>query len=164
MSDNNIRSFSGEDYATAFTKALTCQINKEDVSCMVQTQKEMLSRYEKTNEMLINFNLLSSSRYEATCHKFKKDTLLLYEMKKDLDAVFKRIRNLKQRLSKIYPDAFSACSNVYLNVLETGENDDSFSQDTASTSSRTLDSAVLPSPSSASDHHTGNGQTAQANN
>lgn len=41
MSDNNIRSFSGEDYATAFTKALTCQINKEDVSCMVQTQKEM---------------------------------------------------------------------------------------------------------------------------
>ena len=41
MSDGHIGSFSGEDYATAFTKALTCQINKEDVGCMVQTQKEM---------------------------------------------------------------------------------------------------------------------------
>lgn len=163
MSDSQIVSFSGEDYATTFTKALTSQINKEDVGCMVQTQKEMLSRYEKTNEMLINFNLLSSSRYEATCHKFKKDTLLLYEMKKDLDTVFKRIRNLKQRLSKIYPDAFSACSNVYLTVLENGE-DGSASQDSTSTSSKAGDSEVCPSSSSVADSHSDNEQTAQTNN
>ncbi|CAI9717566.1 Hypothetical predicted protein [Octopus vulgaris] len=112
MSDGQTSPLSIEDYATTFTEALTCQINKEDVGCMIQTQKEMLSRYEKTNEMLLNFNLLSSSRYEATCHKFKKDTLLLYEMKKDLDTVFKRIRNLKQRLNKIYPEAFSACNEM----------------------------------------------------
>lgn len=51
-----------------------------------------LSRYEKTNEMLINFNLLSSSRYEVTVKEFQNHTQLLSDMKRDLDSIFKRIR------------------------------------------------------------------------
>lgn len=41
MSDGQTSPLSIEDYATTFTEALTCQINKEDVGCMIQTQKEM---------------------------------------------------------------------------------------------------------------------------
>lgn len=51
-----------------------------------------LSRFEKTNEMLINFNILSANRFEATVKDFQKHTQLLFDMKKDLDTVFKRIR------------------------------------------------------------------------
>ena len=51
-----------------------------------------LQRFEKTNEMLLNFNALSKGRYETTQQEFRKHTLLLSSMKKDLDAVFKRIR------------------------------------------------------------------------
>ena len=42
--------------------------------------------------MLLNFNALSKGRYETTQQEFRKHTLLLSSMKKDLDAVFKRIR------------------------------------------------------------------------
>ncbi|XP_033750258.1 kxDL motif-containing protein 1-like isoform X1 [Pecten maximus] len=106
--------------SVAFTEALMGQIKGADVGAMVELQRDMLSRYEKTNEMLINFNMLSSSRFDATSQAFRAHTLLLYDMKKDLDVVFRRIRTLKQRLSKLYPDAFSACSDVY-NVLEDEE-------------------------------------------
>ncbi|XP_069138562.1 kxDL motif-containing protein 1-like [Argopecten irradians] len=106
--------------SVAFTEALMGQIKGTDVAAMVELQRDMLSRYEKTNEMLINFNILSSTRFDATSQAFRAHTLLLYEMKKDLDAVFRRIRILKQRLGKLYPEAFSACSDVY-NVLEDEE-------------------------------------------
>ena len=42
--------------------------------------------------MLINFNILSGNRFANTSQEFKKHTTVIYEMKKDLDTVFKRIR------------------------------------------------------------------------
>ena len=51
-----------------------------------------MSRYEKTNEMLINFNMLSSTRCEATTQDFRKHTQILGQMKADLDVIFRRIR------------------------------------------------------------------------
>lgn len=56
-----------------------------------------LSRYEKTNEMLINFNMLSSARCEATTQEFRQHTIVLGQMKADLDIVFRRIRYNVQR-------------------------------------------------------------------
>jgi len=108
--------------ATTFAKALIQQVNKEDINSMVHIQKDMLSRFEKTNEMLINFNILSTGRFDITFKEFQKHTNLVFEMKKDLDAVFKRIRILKQRLGKTYPEAFAACSSIY---AVTSEEDDS---------------------------------------
>jgi len=99
--------------ATLFARAMIEQVNSEDIQSMVYVQRDMLSRFEKTNEMLINFNLLSTARYDVTVKEFHQHTQLLYDMKKDLDGVFKRIRVLKNRLGKVYPDAFSACSSVY---------------------------------------------------
>ncbi|CAL1528726.1 unnamed protein product [Lymnaea stagnalis] len=113
------------DDASVFAASLMEQVNKEDIASMVYIQRDMLSRFEKTNEMLINFNILSSGRYEATLRDFQKHTQLLSEMKKDLDTVFKRIRVLKQRLEKTYPEAFSACSSVYNLISDEDEEDDS---------------------------------------
>ncbi len=54
-----------------------------------------LQRFEKTNEMLLNFNSLSRARFDTTQLEFRKHTTLIASMKKDLDAVFKRIRCLE---------------------------------------------------------------------
>jgi len=53
-----------------------------------------MSRFEKTNEMLLNFNRLSDARYELMQTDFRKHIHLLHEMRKDLDNIFRRIRSL----------------------------------------------------------------------
>ena len=51
-----------------------------------------LDRFEKTNEMLLNFNNLSSLRMQQMNERFLHHTKTLVEMKKDLDSIFRRIR------------------------------------------------------------------------
>lgn len=60
-----------------------------------------LDRFEKTNEMLINFNGLSNVRLQQMNENFLLHTRTLLEMKKDLDSIFRRIRSL------------SVCSNLF---------------------------------------------------
>lgn len=94
--------------STVFAEALTAQVNQQDVDCMIQAQKHMMLRFEKTNEMLINCNALSTVRFHNACQEFKRHTLLLMDMKKDLDIVFRKVRNLKTKLTFQYPHAFQA--------------------------------------------------------
>ncbi|XP_076465089.1 uncharacterized protein LOC143296938 isoform X2 [Babylonia areolata] len=131
--------------ALVFAGAMMQQVNTEDVANMVQVQRGMLQRFEKTNEMLINFNQLSSTRYEASVKDFQQHTQLLYDMKKDLDSIFKRIRVLKQRLSKSYPEAFAACSSIIM--MEEEEEDASTTTTAAATgSTTTTTSTSQPAP------------------
>lgn len=81
----------------------------------------MLGRLEKTNEMLINCNALSATRFVVASQDLKKHTQLLFDLKKDLDSVFKRIRFLKMKLSQQYPAAFTACNTVFYAVDEEDE-------------------------------------------
>merc|ERR1719397_1227337 len=62
---------------------------------MVRAQKKMLQRFEKTNEMLTNVNTLSATRLDRATTDFKKHTAMVIDMKKDLDSIFRRIRNNK---------------------------------------------------------------------
>ncbi|KAK4884794.1 hypothetical protein RN001_001065 [Aquatica leii] len=80
---------------------------KQDVETMIRAQKQMLQRFEKTNEMLTNCNALSASRLKAVAPEFKKHTQLLQDMKKDLDYIFKKIRAIKAKLTTQYPDALA---------------------------------------------------------
>merc|ERR1712098_748784 len=75
-------------------------VNQGDVELMVRAQKKMLQRFEKTNEMLTNVNTLSATRLERATNDFKKHIGTVTEMKKDLDSIFRRIRNIKTRLAK----------------------------------------------------------------
>lgn len=51
-----------------------------------------LDRFEKTNEMLLNFNNLSSVRLQQMSERFVHHTRTLVDMKRDLDSIFRRIR------------------------------------------------------------------------
>lgn len=104
----------------AFVQALQHQVNEQDVHALIQSQKHMLMRFEKTNEMLLNCNALSAVRYGLASKELKKHIQLLVEMKKDLDSIFRRIRFLKMKVSQQYPSAFSACNSVF-NVLDEEE-------------------------------------------
>ncbi|XP_045156279.2 kxDL motif-containing protein 1-like [Mercenaria mercenaria] len=102
-----------EDYdaAETFAAALMDQIDNESVDNMVGVQRDMLSRFEKTNEMLINFNILSANRFAITSQQYRRHTQLMYEMKRDLDSIFKRIRVIKDKLGKSYPESFKVCGS-----------------------------------------------------
>lgn len=55
--------------------------------------------------MLLNCNALSSGRLKAANDDFKKHIKLINDMKKDLDYIFKKIRNIKSRIGIQYPQA-----------------------------------------------------------
>ncbi|CAL8357195.1 unnamed protein product [Lota lota] len=90
-----------------FCNRMLSMVNSEDVNAIIQAQRHMLDRFEKTNEMLINFNGLSNVRLQQMNEHFLGHTRTLVEMKKDLDSIFRRIRLLKGKIGKQYPDAFS---------------------------------------------------------
>ncbi|MBN3321978.1 KXDL1 protein, partial [Atractosteus spatula] len=105
-----------------FCERMLSMVNSEDVNAIIQAQRHMLDRFEKTNEMLLNFNGLSSVRLQQMSDRFQHHTRTLVEMKKDLDSIFRRIRTLKGKVAKQYPDAFS---NVHESpILE--DDDDEF--------------------------------------
>ncbi|XP_032807933.1 kxDL motif-containing protein 1 isoform X1 [Petromyzon marinus] len=97
---------SAPDYVTA---QLLGMVNQDDISAVVQAQRHMLDRFEKTNEMLLNFNELSSSRLASMTERFTQHTRTLADMRRDLDTVFRRIRTLRRKLEKQYPESFSRC-------------------------------------------------------
>ncbi|XP_077451914.1 kxDL motif-containing protein 1 [Stigmatopora argus] len=90
-----------------FCSRMLSMVNSEDVNAIIQAQRHMLDRFEKTNEMLINFNGLSNVRLQQMNERFLLHTRTLIEMKKDLDSIFRRIRTLKGKIGKQFPDAFS---------------------------------------------------------
>ncbi|KAH0948179.1 hypothetical protein HN011_012309 [Eciton burchellii] len=90
-----------------FVQGLAGIVDQQDVESMIRAQKQMLQRFEKTNEMLTNCNQLSINRLKTAGTEFKKHTALLIEMKRDLDYIFKRIRLVKSKLSQQYPQAFN---------------------------------------------------------
>ncbi|KAG7217383.1 hypothetical protein INR49_021550 [Caranx melampygus] len=104
-----------------FCGRMLSMVNSEDVNAIIQAQRHMLDRFEKTNEMLINFNGLSNVRLQQMNEHFLLHTRTLVEMKKDLDSIFRRIRTLKGKIAKQYPDAFS---NIQSPILE--DDDDEF--------------------------------------
>ncbi|XP_058790007.1 kxDL motif-containing protein CG10681 isoform X2 [Phymastichus coffea] len=106
-----------------FIQGLAGIVDQQDVESMIRAQKQMLQRFEKTNEMLTNCNQLSVTRLKAAGTEFKKHTALLVEMKKDLDYIFKKIRLLKTKLSQQYPQAYNEAvrSSLAEEVVEDGE-------------------------------------------
>lgn len=55
--------------------------------------------------MLINCNALSNGRLKAANDDFRKHIRIVGDMKKDLDYIFRKIRNIKARISAQYPQA-----------------------------------------------------------
>ncbi|XP_065347247.1 kxDL motif-containing protein CG10681 [Cloeon dipterum] len=117
----SIECFQNYTAPEVFIQGLAGLVNQQDVESMIRAQKQMLQRFEKTNEMLINCNALSAGRLQSAQAEFKKHSQLLIEMKKDLDNIFKRTRALKTKLSAQYPQAFQECANKMALVEEDDE-------------------------------------------
>ncbi|KAF7270577.1 kxDL motif-containing protein CG10681 [Rhynchophorus ferrugineus] len=106
-SEFSIECFQNYTAPEVFVQGLAGIVDQLDVETMIRAQKQMLQRFEKTNEMLTNCNALSASRLKTIGPEFKKHIQLLLEMKKDLDYIFKKIRAIKGKLSTQYPEAFT---------------------------------------------------------
>jgi len=81
-----------------------------DVQQIIGSQRNMLGRFEKTNEMLVNCNALAFIRLEAANRDLRRHTTQLQDVKKDIDSIFRRIRVLRTKLAQQYPDAFKSCN------------------------------------------------------
>merc|ERR1711890_18006 len=62
--------------------------------------------------MLTNVNTLSATRLDRATSDFKKHTTMVVDMKKDLDSIFRRIRNIKAKLAKQMPEAYGSVGVV----------------------------------------------------
>ncbi|XP_004926039.1 kxDL motif-containing protein CG10681 [Bombyx mori] len=105
-SDFSIECFQNYTAPEVFVQGLAGMVDQTDVEVIIRAQKNMLQRFEKTTEMLTNCNQLSASRLRAASTEFKKHTQLLFEMRKDLEFIFKKIRAIKTKLSSQYPEAY----------------------------------------------------------
>ncbi|KAL7051137.1 hypothetical protein ACKWTF_004349 [Chironomus riparius] len=90
-----------------FVHQLAGLTNPSDINQIIKSQKQMLQRFEKTNEMLLNVNALSQNRLKNVAEDYKKHSKLLVEMKKDLEYVFKKVRYIRGKLENKYPEAFA---------------------------------------------------------
>ncbi|XP_067612928.1 kxDL motif-containing protein CG10681 [Eurosta solidaginis] len=109
--------------AEVFIQGLAGLVNQGDVETMIRAQKQMLQRFEKTNEMMLNCNQLSQSRLKTANDDFKKHVKLLTEMKKDLDYIFRKVRSIKQKLSQQYPSAYAEAQPQRSSLAEEAEDE-----------------------------------------
>ena len=103
-----------------FVQGLAGIVNQQDVESMIRAQKKMLQRFEKTNEMLSNCNSLSASRLERANKDFTKHVTHLKEVKKDLEVVFKILKNIKAKVAKNHSESFIAIGGSFEPVKEEG--------------------------------------------
>ena len=73
--------------------------------------------------MLININQLSQNRIKLLSADYKNHCKLLIEMKKDLDYIFKKIRNIKSKVESKYPEAYKMNLNVESEELKEEESE-----------------------------------------
>ncbi|TDG50265.1 hypothetical protein AWZ03_003170 [Drosophila navojoa] len=124
----DLESFNGYEFnnytaAEAFIQGLSGMVNQSDVETMIRAQKQMLQRFEKTNEMLLNCNALSQSRLKNASEDFKRHVKLLSEMKKDLDYIFRKVRIIKQKLQQQYPAIYAEVQPQRSSLAEEAEDE-----------------------------------------
>ncbi|KAG5681350.1 hypothetical protein PVAND_010794 [Polypedilum vanderplanki] len=125
MTTSDFECFQNYTSSEVFVHQLAGLVNPQDISTIIRNQKQMLQRFEKTNEMLLNVNQLSQSRLSNITEEYKKNSKLLIEMKKDLEYIFKKIRTIKSKMEAKYPEAFEQAKRQNMqNLEETDENDE----------------------------------------
>lgn len=124
QSEASIECFENYTASQVFIQGLGGLVNFGDVEVMIRAQKQMLQRFEKTNECLVGCNALSASRLKSSQEDFKKMTKMLLEMKKDLDYVFRKVRSIRAKLSTQYPTAFEDAQRKWVNIHDENEEED----------------------------------------
>ncbi|CAF0896855.1 unnamed protein product [Adineta steineri] len=119
MEENTESTISVSDTTTAssIVHLFLNETNKQDVDGLLNIQSSLLEQLDKSNEILDGINKISAKRYIDATREFTNHTQLLTTIKTDLDTIFKRIKLLKMRLNKKYPEAYSSGNRKFDNHI-----------------------------------------------
>ncbi|CAH8512641.1 unnamed protein product [Schistosoma rodhaini] len=79
-------------------------INSSEAVNIIALQEAMLTKFEKTNEMLRTVSELSDGRCKILFTELTAHTKTIISLKKEMDDVFKRIRSIKKLLYSNFPE------------------------------------------------------------
>jgi len=128
--------------ASSFVNVFVNEINNQDVQGLLNVQCSMLEQLDKTNEKLDGINKLSAKRYLDATRDFYSHAQMLTTMKTDLDLIFKRIKLLKTRLNKKYPESYASVVRMSVNQNNSSMDDEDDDSNTAD-----LTSSIKPATS-----------------
>ncbi|EGG15292.1 hypothetical protein DFA_10126 [Cavenderia fasciculata] len=86
------------------TNEITNITSQNDIYNILSTQTEILTKQYETNNALQHFNEYSSQKYGQLSNDFEKHTKMLKDMKKDLDYIFRKTRQLQGLLNDKFPN------------------------------------------------------------
>ncbi|KAJ3025945.1 UNVERIFIED_CONTAM: hypothetical protein HDU68_006444 [Siphonaria sp. JEL0065] len=108
-----------------FASRLASAVPEAPVAQISNTQAESLAALTATEASLASFNTFSANRFETNADRINTHVTMLKTMKADLDSVFRRIRALKSKLAKKYPEHYrDAVSRANLSDLSLEDDDD----------------------------------------
>eukprot|EP01111_Echinosteliopsis_oligospora_P002873 TRINITY_DN1456_c0_g1_i2.p1 TRINITY_DN1456_c0_g1~~TRINITY_DN1456_c0_g1_i2.p1 ORF type:complete len:351 (-),score=110.97 TRINITY_DN1456_c0_g1_i2:83-1135(-) len=93
---------------TAFGQEINSLINQNEINSLLLTQAEIYQQFIDCNHTLETFNDFSNTMYMSLSVEYDKHTRMLKEIKRDLDIVFRRIRQTKTMLASKFPDSTSS--------------------------------------------------------
>jgi len=93
-----------ESTATVFAKEAIGLVNHEDIAHILELQSHIHQKLQHSQESLTSFNEFSAALYKNMNNNFETHTELMKNMKKDLDVIFRRIRDLKVTLAGALPE------------------------------------------------------------
>lgn len=64
-----------------------------------------ISKLDRTNETLVNCNAVAKAKLATLNKTFKKGTQQIIDIKKDVEAIHRKVRNLKAKIIADYPDS-----------------------------------------------------------
>jgi len=70
-------------------------------------QTEMMQKLTEANHSFTTFNDFSTTQVEKLIRDFEKNTKMLKELKADLDSIFRRTRNIRNRLQPHLPEGMT---------------------------------------------------------
>ncbi|VDP45268.1 unnamed protein product [Schistosoma mattheei] len=79
-------------------------IDSSEAVNIIALQESMLTKFEKTNEMLRTVSELSDGRCRILFTELTTHTKTIISLKKEMDDVFKRIRSIKKLLCSNFPE------------------------------------------------------------
>ncbi|CAF2027259.1 unnamed protein product [Rotaria magnacalcarata] len=156
-SSTNTATSSCTSPALSFVNLLLNEVNNQDTHGLLDVQRSFLEQLDKTNEKLDGINKISARRYLDATRDFSSHIHILSTMKSDLDLISKRIKILKIRLNKKYPEAYESVirmnktQNDYLDDEDDDMNDFTTSTTGSAASSslaksKTIDMSQFSSP------------------
>ena len=114
---------SGSQGLEVFLEKLTDLMHHDNVVSIRQEQSQMMRHLEVANWKLASLNEISETTFNKCATDFRHHTKMLQDMKKQLDSIFRRIRNLKLKVATMYPEAYAVAEEKCLKTDDVTEND-----------------------------------------